>query len=333
MTVTFNAIDREFAAATGSNVGALSGRSTFDNPPDSFTDLLITSSPGDASPQIFSEGDIYDLSWAGPAGGGAMKDAVVVRSDESPDGNGSIIVFEGINETTGEPAQIIWTPDFNLEQWYWSNYSPWAQPVFWTSDRMSSYEHSFVCFAADTLIRTGRGWQKAGAMRAGDLALTHDAGPQPVLWVGRKTVTGTGANAPVRFARGTIGNNAPLHLSPQHRVLLRSPLAELMFGSHEVLVPAKAMLGEDGIALAPRAQVDYVHILLAEHHLLRANGALCESLFMGELTGVITARQMSAQDHARFSALRPVAARPILTYREARCIMGTRLPQPGAALI
>lgn len=332
MTVTFNAVDEEFAAATGSNVGVAPTQSIFDNPPNAFKDLVITSNPGDTSPWTFSEGDSYDLSWGGFGGGGVMDDAVVVRTDEAP-GGGGIIVFEGTNQNTGEPAQIIWTPGFNLEQWYWDNYNPSAEPQFYTADQVSTYEHSFVCFAAETLIKTGRGWKQAIDVHAGDLVLTRDAGAQPVLWVGRKSVRGIGTNAPVRFARGTIGNSHPLLLSQQHRVLLRSPLAELMFGSHEVLVPAKAMLGQEGIALVPRSQVDYVHLLLAEHHLLRANGALCESLFMGELTGVITASQMSAEEHARFSELLHVAARPILTYREARCIVGARLPQAGAALI
>jgi hypothetical protein len=39
----------------------------------------------------------------------------------------------------------------------------------------------------------------------------------------------------------------PLHVSPQHRILLRNRVAQRMFGAAEVLVAAKALLDLPGV--------------------------------------------------------------------------------------
>ncbi len=149
----------------------------------------------------------------------------------------------------------------------------------------------------------------------GRLLRTLDAGLQPVAWYGQRRLAGRGAAAPVLFAPGTIGNHAPLRLSQQHRVLLRSPLAELMFGTAEVLVPARALVNGTSIRIAPCARITYVHVLLEAHHILRAEGALCESLLMGDEA----MRLLQAPRCAGRAAMRP--ARPILRGFEAAALV------------
>ena len=318
MPLVFYGVDEEFAAATGDNVNVSSGLSRFDNPPSGFKDLIITVNEGDPDPRHFEVGDTYDVSWAGH-GGGTIEDAEVVRSDMAP-GEGGIIVLEGIDEN-GELTQIIWTPDFDLEQWYSDNYNPAAEPQFYVEDTNASYSHEYICFAAETRIAAAVGAIQAGNLWEGDRITTLDAGPQPVRWIGRRNVRGQGANAPVLFESGTIGNHSPLRLSQQHRVMLRSPLAELMYGAPEVLVPAKALVNGVDIRYDPCPRITYVHFLLPAHQIVFAEGATCESLLPGEMAQ----RRANLPFNRAVTAQR--AARPILTYVEA-VALGQRCPPP-----
>lgn len=333
MTFSIHAEDIEFAAATGSNVNAADNASIFDNPPNGFKDLVITTNPGDPEPRLFEIGDTYDLAWGGHGGSHTIENATVVRSDAAP-GGGGIVVFEGLNDV-GALTQIIWTPGFDLENWYWSTYNPIAEPQFYTTDTNPGYTHGHICFAADTLIAGPHGPMRADDIAPGDRVDTLDSGMQTVRWAGRMTVPASGGAAPIRFAPGTIGNDGPLRLSPQHRVLIRSERAELLFGAPEVLVPAKAMVNGAGISVAPAPSITYVHLLLDAHELLWADGALCESLYLGDQTQAILAG-LSGDDPDRrmIDALfrdprrhaRP--ARPLLTAREARALLGA--PPPPA---
>lgn len=331
MPLSFSALDEEFAAATGRNITNYDNTSAFDDPPSSFTNLVVSSNEGDVDPRLFEEGDTYDLTWTGPDGARTMEDAVVVRSDAAP-GQGGIIVLEGPDEN-GDLTQIIWTPDFNLEEWYDDHNSSRSNPQFYTSDRQPDYDHKFVCFAAETAIFGPGGTRPAGQIKPGDLVMTLDSGMQPVLWAGHQTVPGYGAAAPVLFDPGAFGNDAPLRLSQQHRVLYRSALADIHFGSSEVLIPAKALVDECTVHIAPCRSVTYVHLLLDMHSVLFAEGAPCESLLLG--TQALQALDGDMQ--AELTALLPQAmsdnpgrhvrsARPILTVREAQMLRGLHMP-------
>jgi len=289
MTTTFTGVDNEFAVSTGSNVGTTGNTSTFDNPPQGSKDLVITSLAGDDDPLLFELGDTYDVTWGGQGGGGTILNAVVIRSDPAPDGNGGgVIVLEGTDDQ-GNPAQVVWTPGFDLEGWYSDNYNPSMGPQFYTHDMDPNYDHAYVCFAAGTLIDTPGGRKAIETLGPGDLVMTLDAGPQPVIWAGRRDCLGFRADAPVTFGTGTIGNDTPLTVSQQHRVLIRSSQLELHFGHHEGLAAAKAFVGLQNIRHTPRPTIRYIHILLPAHHLIRANGALCETLFLGDSTTTVCA--------------------------------------------
>lgn len=147
-----------------------------------------------------------------------------------------------------------------------------------------------VCFAAEALIDTARGRVPAGALHVGDRVRTRDEGLQPIRWIGRQPVD-AGRLAlqpnlqPVRIRAGALGNGAPdadLILSPQHRVLIRSPIAQRMFGAPEVLVAAKQLCQLDGIDVAQDlSEVVYIHFLFDDHQIVFSNGAETESLLVG----------------------------------------------------
>lgn len=321
MTRTFYGLDNEFAVATGSNVNDAPGQSSFDYPPNSTQDLIITADPSDPTPKLFELGETYDVQYTGPGGAQFLEDATIIRSDAAP-GDGGVIVFEGLNQS-GELTQVVWTPSFDLETWYFDNFNEGQPPKFYTTDQNAAYTHQVNCFAKDTPIATDRGARAIGTLCVGDKVQTLDAGLQRILWIGRRTVPGHGPGCPVLFAPNSIGNRLPLRLSLQHRVLLRSPMAELLFGHHEVLAPAKAFVDDASIRFAPCASVTYVHILLEEHHLVRvAGGALCETLLHGNMTQEIPPDHVA--EIARLTEHRPAteAARPILTFRECRSVLG-----------
>lgn len=321
MALVFEALDNEFAAATGGNVNSGPGTSTFDYPPNSTTKLTITAKPGDPDPRLFEVGDVYEVTFEGN-GGGTITNAVVVRSDAAPGGGGAI-VFEGV-DGNGDLTQVIWTPGFDLENWYWTNYSPPNPPGFYTTDQNSAYDHTFVCFAAETRVQTPRGPIAVGALRVNDLVETLDHGPQVLRYVSVQRVEGQGLAAPVVFAPGSIGNTHALRLSQQHRVMLSGAMTELLFGVPEVLVPAKAMIDEKSVKIKPCRQVIYVHLGFDRHEILIAEGgAPCESLF--EVPGTLGGWQDGL-------CPRGVAARPILTWQEARCLT-TAMDRPMAVQV
>lgn len=90
---------------------------------------------------------------------------------------------------------------------------------------------------------------------------------------------------PVKIAQGALGQGlptAPLRVSPQHRMLIRSVIAERMFGSEEVLVAAKKLTALPGITVEQTCRsISYFHLILDRHEILFANNAPTESLFLG----------------------------------------------------
>ncbi len=73
-----------------------------------------------------------------------------------------------------------------------------------------------------------------------------------------------------------------LLVSRQHRILVRSKIAERMFGEKEVLIPAIKLVELDGIDVATDIEgVEYFHMLFDQHEIVISNGAKSESLFTG----------------------------------------------------
>ncbi|MEQ8902695.1 MAG: choice-of-anchor L domain-containing protein [Roseovarius sp.] len=141
------------------------------------------------------------------------------------------------------------------------------------------------CFTAGTLIDTPNGKVAIDALKPGDEVLTCDNGAQRVRWVGQTERRAAGDDAPVVFDRNACGRHDALELSPNHRVLVSSPLAELYFASHQVLVKAKDLV--NGRTIRRRtdgAPVHYVHLLFDRHEIIRGNGLPSESYHPGEQT-------------------------------------------------
>ena len=197
-----------------------------------------------------------------------------------------------------------------------------------SGEQVVTTEHTIslvICFVTGTQILTPGGLVAVEDLVAGDRVVTRDHGAQPIRWIGRRHVPGHGSNAPVQFAPGTIGNFAPLRLSQQHRVLIHSQMAELMFGHCDVLVPAKSLVNGVDICLCACPRVEWVHLLLQDHHIVLAEGAPCETLLYGDMTQKI----MRQVPDLPGIGTRP--ARPVLSYIEALTLLNRPAVRPPAA--
>lgn len=184
-----------------------------------------------------------------------------------------------------------------------------------------------ICFAAGTRLRTPEGERAVETLAAGDLVETLDRGAQPVRWVGRRLVPARGRFAPVRIRAGAFGAARDLLVSPQHRMLLRGPEAELLFGAPEALAAARHLVDGDRVRIDETMDVvEYVHVLFDRHEIVFAEGAPTESFHPGAaaLAGVTDgAREelfaLFPELRGRAEGLGPLA-RPVLRAHEARAL-------------
>lgn len=137
------------------------------------------------------------------------------------------------------------------------------------------------CFVAGTNILTPDGEVAVESLQVGDMVMTHDNGPQPLRWVGRREVEATGVMAPIKIRANTFGTHSDLMVSPQHRVLVRDSLAELLFGETEVLVCAKDLVNDHSVRRVEGGSVEYVHILFDAHEVVYSAGLATESFLPG----------------------------------------------------
>jgi len=141
------------------------------------------------------------------------------------------------------------------------------------------------CFLAGTRLKTPCGPVPAEKLSAGDVVWTVDNGPQRIVWAGQRALrpaeTVCGDFFPVCIPKGALGPHSPhrdLYLSPNHRVHLANAAYELLFGSNEALLPARRLVGHNGIHFARDILAPvYVHLLFERHELVVSNGLVSES--------------------------------------------------------
>lgn len=188
------------------------------------------------------------------------------------------------------------------------------------------------CFTVGTMIETPDGLRVIEDLKPGDLVLTRDNGAQPLCWIGMRRLDSIDlrlhANLrPVRIKAAALGSNMPekdLVVSPQHRVLVRSRIAEKMFGQFEVLVAAKQLLQLDGVELDEDLdEITYVHMLFDQHEIVMANGTAAESLYLGPMALEAVSPAAMSEIRAIFPELledefEPTSARLLASGRKGR---------------
>lgn len=250
-------------------------------------------------------------------------------------------IFQDVNGNTflmppplsgGEPGEVAGVTDYPIISIHLPDnsrdYITRYDAVY--SDRYNVA--SFVpCFTAGTIIDTQDGPRRVEDLAVGDMVWTRDNGFQPIRWCGARRLSRDELStnprlSPVRIRAGALGPNSPtadLIVSPQHRILVRSKIAQRMFDASELLVAAVQLTEIDGIdRLTDLDSVTYVHLLFDRHEVLMSNGAETESLYPGPQA--MEALGEAAQEiYALFPELREhedsfPGARPFATGKRAR---------------
>ncbi len=220
---------------------------------DTITDFDLSGRDGTTNDQL-------DLSALTDAEGNPVSIWDVVVSDTAGDGTGDAV----LTFPNGERLTLEGISSGQLE----------AQTL---------HAMGIPCLVAGTLIDTPDGGRPVEQLRPGDPVNTVCGGVRPVVWTGTWHLDAEALAAnprlrPVRIRKGALGNWRDLLVSPQHRIALGRA------GAPEGFVPARwlAAAGDGRFRVARgQRQVSYVHLMLAEHGLIRADGAWVESFYPG----------------------------------------------------
>lgn len=192
------------------------------------------------------------------------------------------------------------------------------------------------CFTPGALIDTPLGPRLVETLCEGDLVLTADSGPQPILWCSQTrldtpTLGQMPQHWPILIKAHAFGPGSPtcdMRVSPQHRILVSGWRAEILFSNAEVLVPAKALVNGHSVRVeTPTAPLNYLHLMLPAHHVLKADGLAVESLHPEQVDRAALTQATRSRFLASFPDLAAMpnsygsTARPIARCREARLLM------------
>ena len=130
-----------------------------------------------------------------------------------------------------------------------------------------------ACYCAGTLILTAAGEVPVELLSIGDPVVTLSGAAEPIRWIGRRSYSVRflrPAQRPIIFRAGSLGGSSPkrdLRVSPDHAMLVGG-----------LLVPAGALTnGSTIVRDRDCRRVDYLHVELAEHRIIYAEGAPSET--------------------------------------------------------
>lgn len=233
-------------------------------------------------------------------GGGDVPDQDVVSSTVTGISSGDTVdsryqyTFTGSDGSTGNLYFIATNSQSNYGPLMVSD-TPLDPSVTYTfgtfnTDGAVPYNSLVQCFLTGTRIETEEGLRPIETLKIGDKVRTMDSGFQAIRWIGATRLDAIDLQLsenlrPIRIKAGALGGGKPVRdlcLSPQHRVFVRSRIAERMFGLKETLIPAVKLLPLEGVEIADDIpEVAYYHILCDGHEIVYSEGVASESLYLG----------------------------------------------------
>ncbi len=179
-------------------------------------------------------------------------------------------------------------------------------------------DNIYMCYVAGTLIGTPEGVIPVEELVEGDGVLTLDGQAARIVHVACREIRASEMRAfpnlrPVVIPGDpTLGDD--LIVSPLHRVLVRGPELEQLFGLSAAFVAAR---DAPGARPAPIEDLTYVHFLCEDHVAVTANGCESESLFPGDVALYSMGPRERDVVLSKLSQRRQRPAYPCLTSREA----------------
>ena len=130
------------------------------------------------------------------------------------------------------------------------------------------------CYCPGSLILTPCGEVAVEQLAIGDWVTTHSGEAEPIKWIGRRSYAGRFLEGkphilPVRIKANALADGVPkrdLWVSPLHAFYLDG-----------CLIPAGELINGISIIQEPVDRVDYIHLELASHALVWAEGAASET--------------------------------------------------------
>lgn len=208
----------------------------------------------------------------------------------------------------------------------------WWQPD--PTNQASDHQSLVPCFSPGSLVQTPNGPRPIETLKPGDFVTTVDHGDMQIRWVGKKFVSAQHLAAspnlrPIQISKGSLAPNLPnrdMVVSPQHRVIVRSKIAQRISGDTEVLVAAKHLCTLEGVEqISPEQGIQYIHLLFDTHEIIRVDGLETESLYPGKQTLRALSQPALAEIFALFPELKNEAhftatARRLLSGKEGRAL-------------
>lgn len=229
-----------------------------------------------ASFEVVKEG----LADSGNGGSGGTQHAYIeIEITSGPDAGSTYIIVTDGSDPSKNPA---------------------PEGLFKTGNHNATTDGDLIalCFVSGTMIECAKGQIAVENLREGDWVKTVSSGNKQISWIGSTKRSSKNGFLPIRFKAGSLGDNMPereLLVSPDHRMVISGPKAELLFGEESVLVAAKSLVNDDSITVAYDLETfEYFHLMFDKHEIVLANGTASESFHA--ITDSLNALEKSSRD-------------------------------------
>jgi len=240
---------------------------------------LSGNSTGSASESVQSGGEVISTT-VGSAGvlvirAGGIATGTTLLAGGKIDVVSGVLTFTGSGTANWDSSTGILTVTEGGTTYTQQLTGNYAEDQFKLSSDTNGGTDITLCFYSGTHIATPAGEVAVENLAAGDLVLTSGGAAQPVVWLGRSTVSTRFADpetsSPIRIKTGALGEGLPVRdllVSPNHALFLDG-----------ILVQANALV--NGMSIVRETNLPerftYFHVELATHELLISEGVPSES--------------------------------------------------------